>query len=549
MYLCIAEDVDVDANGVDVDLNDVSVISINIPQTPLLLLPMIKRASSSTNQTRTVHLPSYLFLLYSFKEGEEVDCTLMYNVDEQHKEDKEVEPIFYRVLPSLSLFKGESLSNETISKALDGHPISPNSLVPIVQSGGGKLVFIQFVADFKPFISGPQQLYVREVDGEVPKALEVYDFSEFKSFFTMPSAPPIMLRISTGVISSDSTITTAIPTITSLTDSTAIEYDFRTDNLFKVALGTDDKNLIIGLKASKTTGIGRELGFFLRMAIPSILSEGGIISSSIKTFVERYLGGDVDVNYNECLLDSEDDDEHGVGGDEFFCKEDHLLIKGDAYDEFLEYLRLSLRNKNGGGGSAFIDINGILVHGASGTGKTEMILSCLQKERSSFHKLITVKAVDIIDRYLGASEENLRNTFSKARSLQKKSGKPVVMLIDSIELLGGSRRSGGAISEDDCQSTLQTRLLSTLLNELDGVDGGVTDKIVLIATTSIDIEKLDEALIRPGRLDRHVQLKLLTKEEQIQVAINLGYSITAPPSPDPLSVSRLRQILFNKYSK
>jgi ATP-dependent 26S proteasome regulatory subunit len=135
--------------------------------------------------------------------------------------------------------------------------------------------------------------------------------------------------------------------------------------------------------------------------------------------------------------------------------------------------------------------NGILLHGPSGCGKTEMIKALAN---DSVTPVIQLRSTDILSKYLGESESQLRIVFAKARKVR-----PCILFIDNIEVLGARR----GIGSDSTGS--HDRLLSTLLNEMDGI---VKSEGVLVIGCTNRVTDLDEALLRPGRLDHHIEVPL-----------------------------------------
>eukprot|EP00796_Vickermania_ingenoplastis_P008575 gene8576-6016_t len=134
---------------------------------------------------------------------------------------------------------------------------------------------------------------------------------------------------------------------------------------------------------------------------------------------------------------------------------------------------------------------GVLLYGPPGTGKTLLARAIASNVDANFLKVV---ASSIIDKYIGESQRIMRDMFQYARDHQ-----PCVMFIDEIDAIGGKRVDGNA-SDREVQRTLME-----LLNQLDGFDSLGKVKIIM-ATNRPDI--LDEALLRPGRLDRKVEIGL-----------------------------------------
>ena len=105
---------------------------------------------------------------------------------------------------------------------------------------------------------------------------------------------------------------------------------------------------------------------------------------------------------------------------------------------------------------------------------------------------VAVKGPELLSKWVGDSEKAVQATFRRARAAA-----PCVIFFDEIDALAGSRGDAGG----GAATGVSARVLSQLLQEMDGVQerGQV---VVLCATNRPDM--LDEALLRPGRLDRLV---------------------------------------------
>jgi transitional endoplasmic reticulum ATPase len=133
--------------------------------------------------------------------------------------------------------------------------------------------------------------------------------------------------------------------------------------------------------------------------------------------------------------------------------------------------------------------NGILLYGPPGTGKTLMAKAVANEAKSNF---ISIKGPELLNKYVGESEKGVREVFEKARS-----NAPTVVFFDEIDSIAGER---GARMGD---SGVGERVVSQLLTELDGLEA--LEDVVVIATTNRP-DLIDSALLRPGRLDRHVHV-------------------------------------------
>jgi len=135
---------------------------------------------------------------------------------------------------------------------------------------------------------------------------------------------------------------------------------------------------------------------------------------------------------------------------------------------------------------------GVLLYGPPGTGKTLLARALACNINATFLKVV---ASAIVDKYIGESARVVREMFGFARAHQ-----PAVIFMDEIDAIGGSRFSEGTSADREIQRTLME-----LLNQLDGFDTLDQVKMVM-ATNRPDI--LDPALMRPGRLDRKIEIPL-----------------------------------------
>eukprot|EP01071_Lankesteria_metandrocarpae_P001068 Lankesteria_metandrocarpae@DN1252_c0_g1_i1.p1 len=148
------------------------------------------------------------------------------------------------------------------------------------------------------------------------------------------------------------------------------------------------------------------------------------------------------------------------------------------YDKIFRELRLSAPR-------------GVLLFGPPGCSKTLMAKAVATESKMNF---TSVKGPELFSKWVGESERAVRDLFRRARQ-----NAPCVIFFDEIDALGSDRSLGGS------SSGVESRVLSQLLNELDGV-ASVKQLVVIGATNRPDL--MDDALLRPGRFDRLVYIPL-----------------------------------------
>jgi transitional endoplasmic reticulum ATPase len=140
---------------------------------------------------------------------------------------------------------------------------------------------------------------------------------------------------------------------------------------------------------------------------------------------------------------------------------------------------------------------GILLYGPPGTGKTVIAKAVAATSEANF---ISIKGPELISKWVGESEKGVREVFRKARQAA-----PCVIFFDELDAI--APRRGG--SEGDSHVT--ERVISQMLTELDGLED-LKGVVVIGATNRPDI--IDEALLRPGRFDRILEVPVPDKESR-----------------------------------
>ncbi|NWV35238.1 PEX6 factor, partial [Grantiella picta] len=158
--------------------------------------------------------------------------------------------------------------------------------------------------------------------------------------------------------------------------------------------------------------------------------------------------------------------------------------------------------------------SGLLLYGPPGTGKTLLAKAVATTCAMTF---LSVKGPELINMYVGQSEENVRNVFARARAAA-----PCIIFFDELDSLAPNRgRSGDS-------GGVMDRVVSQLLAELDGLHS-TREVFVIGATNRPDL--LDPALLRPGRFDKLVYVGISEdRESQLQVLSAVTRKFKLDPS-------------------
>lgn len=141
---------------------------------------------------------------------------------------------------------------------------------------------------------------------------------------------------------------------------------------------------------------------------------------------------------------------------------------------------------------------GVLLHGPPGTGKTLLAKAVANETNAHF---ISINGPEIMSKYYGQSEENLRKKFEEAEK-----NAPSIIFIDEIDAIATKR--------EETKGEVERRVVAQLLTLMDGLKS--RGKVVVIAATNVP-NTLDPALRRPGRFDRELEISAPSKEGRLNV--------------------------------
>ncbi len=171
--------------------------------------------------------------------------------------------------------------------------------------------------------------------------------------------------------------------------------------------------------------------------------------------------------------------------------------------EALDFLKCARRVRQLG----IRPIRGILLTGPPGTGKTMLAKAAATHTDSVF---VSASGSEFVEVYAGVGAQRVRSLFQRARELARARGKnSAIVFIDELEVLGGKRGRHSSHLEYD-------QTLNQLLVEMDGLGPDDEIRILVIGATN-RADLLDEALLRPGRFDRILQVPLPDREGRLSI--------------------------------
>ncbi|WP_297494651.1 CDC48 family AAA ATPase [Thermococcus sp.] len=170
----------------------------------------------------------------------------------------------------------------------------------------------------------------------------------------------------------------------------------------------------------------------------------------------------------------------------------------DVKQELREAVEWPLKYPEAFAGLGITPPKGILLYGPPGTGKTLLAKAVANESQANF---IAIKGPEVLSKWVGESEKNIREIFRKARQAA-----PTVIFIDEIDAI--APRRGTDVNR------VTDRLINQLLTEMDGIqeNSGV---VVIGATNRPDI--IDPALLRPGRFDRLILVPAPDEKARLEI--------------------------------
>ncbi|HDD57715.1 MAG TPA: AAA family ATPase [Thermoplasmatales archaeon] len=165
---------------------------------------------------------------------------------------------------------------------------------------------------------------------------------------------------------------------------------------------------------------------------------------------------------------------------------------------------------------------GVLLHGPPGTGKTLIAKAVANEAGASF---FTINGPEIMSKFYGQSEENLRKVFQEAEK-----NAPSIIFLDEIDAIAPKR--------SEVHGEVERRVVSQLLTLLDGLKG--RGKVIVIGATNIP-DAIDPALRRPGRFDREIRIGVPDREGRKEI---LQIHTRSMPKGEDFNIDILADITY-----
>jgi len=173
---------------------------------------------------------------------------------------------------------------------------------------------------------------------------------------------------------------------------------------------------------------------------------------------------------------------------------------GDVIQKVREMIELPMRHPELFNRLGIQPPKGLLLYGPPGTGKTLLARAVANETNAHF---ISLNGPEIMSKFYGESEENLRRVFKEAQE-----NAPSIIFLDELDSIASKR--------SETQGEVERRVVAQLLSLMDGLDP--RGNVVVIGATNRH-NSIDEALRRPGRFDREIEIGVPNKEGRLEILL------------------------------
>ncbi|KAF6066520.1 ATPase associated with various cellular activities (AAA) family protein [Candida albicans] len=271
--------------------------------------------------------------------------------------------------------------------------------------------------------------------------------------------------------------------------------------------------------ASKTHGyVGADLTALCRESVMKAINRGltvGIPQTAIKVTVDDVYHALPEIRpsaMREIFLEMPKVHWSDIGGQE------------ELKRKLIEVVQLPLEASDSFKNLGVSSPKGVLLYGPPGCSKT---LTAKALATESGLNFLAVKGPEIFNKYVGESERAIREIFRKARAAS-----PSIIFFDEIDAIAGDR-------DGDSSTTAASNVLTSLLNEIDGVEE--LKGVVIVGATNKPTE-IDPALLRPGRLDRHIYVAPPDYDARLQILQKCSRKFNLQSGDESVDLQKLAEL-------
>ena len=271
--------------------------------------------------------------------------------------------------------------------------------------------------------------------------------------------------------------------------------------------------------ASKTHGyVGADLTALCRESVMKAINRGltvGIPQTAIKVTVDDVYHALPEIRpsaMREIFLEMPKVHWSDIGGQE------------ELKRKLIEVVQLPLEASDSFKNLGVSSPKGVLLYGPPGCSKT---LTAKALATESGLNFLAVKGPEIFNKYVGESERAIRDIFLKARAAS-----PSIIFFDEIDAIAGDR-------DGDSSTTAALNVLTSLLNEIDGVEE--LKGVVIVGATNKPTE-IDPALLRPGRLDRHIYVAPPDYDARLQILQKCSRKFNLQSGDESVDLQKLAEL-------
>ncbi|KGU20790.1 AAA family ATPase [Candida albicans P57055] len=271
--------------------------------------------------------------------------------------------------------------------------------------------------------------------------------------------------------------------------------------------------------ASKTHGyVGADLTALCRESVMKAINRGltvGISQTAIKVTVDDVYHALPEIRpsaMREIFLEMPKVHWSDIGGQE------------ELKRKLIEVVQLPLEASDSFKNLGVSSPKGVLLYGPPGCSKTLTAKALATEFGLNF---LAVKGPEIFNKYVGESERAIREIFRKARAAS-----PSIIFFDEIDAIAGDR-------DGDSSTTAASNVLTSLLNEIDGVEE--LKGVVIVGATNKPTE-IDPALLRPGRLDRHIYVAPPDYDARLQILQKCSRKFNLQSGDESVDLQKLAEL-------